>query len=89
MILLPASSLSDGPWCPDEVSDQRWDADLLRVRKIVVDQLGVIDSLVVRNSYFHNTVMGSHLKSRAARTDVEGNRFIDGPKATTVLRSIG
>jgi len=45
--------------------------------------IGVIDSLAVRNSYFHNTVMGSHLKSRAARTDIEGNRFIDGPKATT------
>ena len=45
--------------------------------------IGVIDSLTVRNSYFNNTVMGSHLKSRAARSDIEGNRFIDGPRATT------
>jgi hypothetical protein len=45
--------------------------------------IGVIDNLTVRDSYFHNTVMGSHLKSRAAHTDIEHNRFIDGPKATT------
>ena len=45
--------------------------------------IGVIDSLTVRGSYFHNTVMGSHLKSRADHSDIEGNRFIDGPKATT------
>jgi hypothetical protein len=45
--------------------------------------IGMVDSLTVRDSYFHNTVMGSHLKSRAAHTDIEHNRFIDGPKATT------
>jgi hypothetical protein len=45
--------------------------------------IGVIDSLTVRNSYFNDTVLGSHLKSRAARSDIENNRFIDGPHATT------
>jgi nitrous oxidase accessory protein NosD len=45
--------------------------------------IGEVDSLTVRDSYFHNTVMGSHLKSRAAHSDIEANRFIDGPRATT------
>lgn len=31
---LPLAALSDGPWCPDEQSPNRWDADLLRVRLI-------------------------------------------------------
>jgi hypothetical protein len=29
-------SLSDGPWCPDPLSANRWDADLLRVRRIAM-----------------------------------------------------
>jgi hypothetical protein len=33
---LTAAQLTDGPWCPDETSDRRWDADLLRVRRIGV-----------------------------------------------------
>jgi hypothetical protein len=32
---LPPSSLTDGPWCPDSASPNRYDADLLRVRQIV------------------------------------------------------
>ena len=31
---LTAAMLSDGPWCPDEASAKRWDADLLRIRKV-------------------------------------------------------
>jgi hypothetical protein len=31
---LTASMLSDGPWCPDEAHAKRWDADLLRIRKV-------------------------------------------------------
>jgi len=27
--------LTDGPWCPTAASENRWDADLLRIRKIV------------------------------------------------------
>jgi hypothetical protein len=28
--------LTDGPWCPDEANANRWDADLLRIRKVSV-----------------------------------------------------
>lgn len=45
--------------------------------------IGIVDSLTVTNSIFHNTVLGSHLKSRAARTDIVNNRFIDGAEANT------
>ena len=33
---LTAAMLSDGPWCPDEANAKRWDADLLRIRKVGV-----------------------------------------------------
>jgi len=33
---LTAAQLQDGPWCPDETSANRWDADLLRIRRIGV-----------------------------------------------------
>ena len=33
---LTASLLTDGPWCPDAANPNRYDADLLRVREIVV-----------------------------------------------------
>jgi len=33
---LAAESLTDGPWCPDAASANRYDADLLRIRKIRV-----------------------------------------------------
>lgn len=39
---------------------------------------GRIASLRVTNSHFHDTLVGSHLKSRAAATVVEDSRFIDG-----------
>ena len=32
----PNTSLTDGPWCPDPNNVNKWDADLLRVRKITV-----------------------------------------------------
>jgi hypothetical protein len=28
--------LSDGPWCPDATNANRWDADLLRIRRVAV-----------------------------------------------------
>ena len=37
LVPLPASVLSDGPWCPDAASPDRFDADLLRVRRIDVE----------------------------------------------------
>jgi prepilin-type N-terminal cleavage/methylation domain-containing protein len=30
------TSLTDGPWCPDPNNVNKWDADLLRIRKVVV-----------------------------------------------------
>jgi hypothetical protein len=33
---LAAAQLADGPWCPNGVNANRWDADLLRIRKIGV-----------------------------------------------------
>ena len=34
LVELASARLSDGPWCPDELSRNRFDADLLRVRRI-------------------------------------------------------
>jgi len=36
LVLLTGAQLTDGPWCPNELSANRWDADLLRVRRIGV-----------------------------------------------------
>jgi hypothetical protein len=36
LIKLTAAQLTDGPWCPDASSANRYDADLLRIRKIRV-----------------------------------------------------
>src|SRR4030095_5528878 len=36
LVTLTAAQLTDGPWCPNNTSANRWDADLLRIRKIGV-----------------------------------------------------
>jgi hypothetical protein len=36
LVNLPASQLTDGPWCPDDASANRYDADLLRIRRVRV-----------------------------------------------------
>ena len=36
LIPLPASLLTDGPWCPNDAAADRWDADVLRIRSIAV-----------------------------------------------------
>jgi Tfp pilus assembly protein PilW len=36
LVMLTAAQLTDGPWCPDPASSNRWDADLLRIRRIGV-----------------------------------------------------
>jgi hypothetical protein len=36
LVELTSSMLTDGPWCPDSTSTNRFDADLLRVRRIHV-----------------------------------------------------
>jgi hypothetical protein len=33
---LTQAMLTDGPWCPDPTFDNRYDADLLRIRRVVV-----------------------------------------------------
>jgi hypothetical protein len=33
-VALPPGLLTDGPWCPDEASRDRFDADLLRIRRV-------------------------------------------------------
>jgi prepilin-type N-terminal cleavage/methylation domain-containing protein len=36
LVQLTASQLTDGPWCPNSTNSNRFDADLLRIRKIRV-----------------------------------------------------
>jgi len=36
LVRLTASQLTDGPWCPDDINANRYDADLLRIRKVRV-----------------------------------------------------
>jgi hypothetical protein len=36
LVSLNAAMLTDGPWCPDGVNPNRFDADLLRVRRVRV-----------------------------------------------------
>jgi len=36
LVPLNAAMLTDGPWCPDAVNPNRFDADLLRIRRIAV-----------------------------------------------------
>ena len=36
LVPLTAAMLTDGPWCPDAVNPNRFDADLLRIRRIAV-----------------------------------------------------
>ena len=36
LVALTAAQLTDGPFCPDDANANRWDADLLRIRKIGV-----------------------------------------------------
>ena len=36
LVELDAMQLTDGPWCPDETAVNRFDADLLRIRRVAV-----------------------------------------------------
>lgn len=36
LVMLTSAQLTDGPWCPDAASENRYDADLLRVRTVRV-----------------------------------------------------
>ena len=41
-----------------------------------------VAELTVRTSYFHDTRVGHHIKSRASRTIVDNNRIVDGTNGT-------
>jgi prepilin-type N-terminal cleavage/methylation domain-containing protein len=36
LVKLTAAELTDGPWCPDDTNPHRYDADLLRIRRVSV-----------------------------------------------------
>ena len=36
LVKLTEAQLNDGPWCPDETNQHRYDADLLRIRRVSV-----------------------------------------------------
>jgi len=36
LVKLTKTMLTNGPWCPDSTTESRYDADLLRVRKVKV-----------------------------------------------------
>jgi hypothetical protein len=36
LVPLTPAQLSDGPWCPNDMDVNRWDADLLRIRSVAV-----------------------------------------------------
>jgi hypothetical protein len=45
---LPPAILQDGPWCPDALSTDRFDADLLRVRRVRVKLRVQVGNAVLR-----------------------------------------
>jgi hypothetical protein len=36
LVKLTKTMLTNGPWCPDSTTESRYDADLLRIRKVKV-----------------------------------------------------
>ena len=50
LVPLPASMLTDGPWCPDGSSANRYDADLLRVRAVRITIQAEASSAAVRGT---------------------------------------
>ena len=45
---LPLPNFTDGPWCPDDASPNRYDADLLRIRLVRITLRVQAQSLAVR-----------------------------------------
>jgi hypothetical protein len=50
LVKLTESQLEDGPWCPDSAAAGRYDADLLRIRKIRVTLRVQVGSKMLRGS---------------------------------------
>jgi hypothetical protein len=65
---LPKAVLTDGPWCPDESKPNRYDADLLRIRRVRVS---------IRVQVASETLRGpAGLLFMRAGTSTGGNRLI-------------
>ena len=45
---MPLPIFTDGPWCPDDASPNRYDADLLRIRLVRITLRVQAQSLAVR-----------------------------------------
>jgi type II secretory pathway pseudopilin PulG len=50
LVVLPTAALTDGPWCPDGAAQNRYDADLLRVRAVRVTIRAEAASAAVRGA---------------------------------------
>jgi Ca2+-binding RTX toxin-like protein len=44
--------------------------------------VGIIDTLTITNSYFHDVAVGHEVKSRALNTIITGSRIAEGPSGT-------
>jgi type II secretory pathway pseudopilin PulG len=61
LVKLTASQLTDGPWCPDDVNANRYDADLLRIRKVRV---------TLRLKSGNDSLRAQTVRDRSVRFDV-------------------
>jgi prepilin-type N-terminal cleavage/methylation domain-containing protein len=68
LVRLDANRLTDGPWCPDDANGDRYDADLLRVRKIGVRLRVQVASAELRGP--------AGVLFRNAGTSAGGNRIV-------------
>ncbi len=50
LVRLTEGMLTDGPWCPDETNPNRYDADLLRLRKVRVSMRLQVESADLRGA---------------------------------------
>ena len=68
LVLLTEALLTDGPWCPDATFPTRYDADLLRIRKIGVRMRVQVESVELRGT--------STALFRNPGTSTGGNRIV-------------
>lgn len=66
-VALDPAILTDGPWCPDENTSERYDADLLRVRRIRV---------TLRVQAAAESLRGSGELFRRSGTSIGGQRYV-------------
>jgi hypothetical protein len=69
---MPPSQLSDGPWCPDSTDPNRYDADLLRVRRVAATVRVEASSASLRHvSGLLSSRSGTAVSAARAVRDVE------------------